>query len=39
MGCHEEMDGPTGCQDCHARTEAGDEFYHADAKGDNSGHH
>ena len=29
LGCHQEMDGPTGCQDCHARTEAGDEFYHA----------
>jgi len=29
MGCHERMDGPTGCQDCHARTEAGDEFYHS----------
>jgi hypothetical protein len=40
ISCHEEMDGPTGCQDCHARTAAGDEFYHADAKGDGSeGHH
>jgi len=29
MGCHEQMDGPTGCQDCHARTEAGDAFYHS----------
>ena len=29
MGCHQEMDGPTGCEDCHARTEAGDKFYHA----------
>lgn len=29
LGCHKEMDGPTGCQDCHSRTEAGDEFYHA----------
>jgi hypothetical protein len=28
LGCHKEMDGPTGCQDCHARTELGDEFYH-----------
>lgn len=37
--CHQEMDGPTGCQDCHARTAVGDEFYHADAKGGDSGHH
>ncbi|WP_303721564.1 cytochrome c3 family protein [Malonomonas rubra] len=29
MGCHQEVGGPTGCEDCHARTEAGDEFYHA----------
>ena len=29
MGCHEKMDGPTGCQDCHARTDAGDAFYHS----------
>ena len=39
ISCHEDMDGPTGCQDCHARTEAGDAFYHADATGDDSGHH
>jgi len=29
MGCHDDMDGPTGCQDCHARTEAGDKLFHA----------
>ena len=29
LGCHQKMDGPTGCQDCHARTEAGDKFYHS----------
>lgn len=29
IDCHREMDGPTGCQDCHPRTEKGDEFYHA----------
>ncbi|MBM9512347.1 cytochrome c3 family protein [Desulfogranum marinum] len=23
VGCHEEVDGPTGCQDCHAMTEKG----------------
>ena len=33
IGCHEEMDGPTDCQDCHARTEEGDAFYHMEAKG------
>ncbi len=32
VGCHEEMDGPTDCQDCHARTPHGDAFYHHDAK-------
>lgn len=29
MGCHQEMGGPTGCQDCHARTVAGDAFFHS----------
>ena len=33
VGCHEEMDGPTDCQDCHARTPEGDAFYRADASG------
>lgn len=27
LGCHREVDGPTGCEDCHAKTEAGDKFY------------
>ncbi|MEA3543829.1 MAG: cytochrome c3 family protein [Thermodesulfobacteriota bacterium] len=27
IGCHEEVDGPTGCEDCHAKTEAGHKFY------------
>jgi len=31
MGCHEEMGGPTGCQDCHGRTEAGDAMFRAGA--------
>ncbi|MGK2905202.1 MAG: cytochrome c3 family protein [Desulfuromonadales bacterium] len=31
ISCHEEMDGPTGCQDCHTRTPEGDAFYRADA--------
>ncbi len=42
VGCHEEMDGPTDCQDCHARTPEGDAFYRADATGssksDKGGH-
>lgn len=29
MGCHEENDAPTGCEDCHARTDEGDRFYYA----------
>ena len=33
VGCHEQMDGPTGCQDCHARTAEGDAFYNAAASG------
>lgn len=31
IGCHKAMDGPVACEDCHARTAAGDDFYHADA--------
>jgi hypothetical protein len=26
-GCHEKGKGPTGCTDCHARNDAGDQFY------------
>ncbi len=33
LGCHEEMDGPTECADCHARTAKGDAFYHKNAAG------
>ena len=29
MNCHEEMGVANGCQDCHARTDAGDKFFHA----------
>lgn len=28
MGCHREMGGPLGCQDCHALNETGEAFYH-----------
>ncbi len=43
LGCHNEMGGPTGCQDCHPRTEAGDALFRAGAyapeSGAAAGHH
>lgn len=27
VGCHQEMGGPTGCQDCHAMTESGKKLF------------
>ena len=33
LGCHEEMDGPTECVDCHSRTPKGEAFYHMEATG------
>lgn len=37
VGCHQELDGPTGCQDCHTMTEAGEKLFntgkHAPAGG------
>jgi len=27
LGCHKEMDVAIGCQDCHARNEAGDKLF------------
>lgn len=27
LGCHEETGGPTGCEDCHAKTPAGAALY------------
>jgi hypothetical protein len=46
IGCHEKMQGPTGCQDCHQRTKDGDAFYNSGsfapknkpAKGGHGGH-
>lgn len=29
LGCHRQMDGPTGCEDCHAKTDAGERLYHS----------
>ncbi len=43
IGCHESIDGPTGCQDCHTMTEAGEERFntgkHAPAGGNSSDAH
>ncbi|MEA3467272.1 MAG: cytochrome c3 family protein [Thermodesulfobacteriota bacterium] len=44
IGCHKTVDGPTGCQDCHTMTDAGEKMFntgkHAPAKGtSSSGHH
>lgn len=46
LGCHENMKGPMGCQDCHQRTKEGDAFYYSGAyapknkpsKGEHNGH-
>jgi len=27
LGCHQEVDGPTGCQDCHQMTELGQKRF------------
>lgn len=27
LGCHQEVGGPVGCQDCHTMTDAGEKFY------------
>ena len=29
LGCHRQMDGPTGCQDCHTRNQQGDALQRA----------
>lgn len=29
LGCHQEVSGPTGCQDCHKMTEDGDKMFNA----------
>lgn len=28
IGCHKEVYGPTGCQDCHTMNEAGEKMFH-----------
>jgi len=27
LGCHKEMDGPVGCEDCHAKNDAGEKLF------------
>ena len=27
LGCHQQMDGPVGCEDCHAKTEDGEKLF------------
>jgi hypothetical protein len=45
IGCHTEIDGPVGCQDCHQRTDKGDKLFHSGKyapdpkKAHGSGHH
>lgn len=43
LGCHHEVGGPVGCQDCHAMTDKGEKFYntgkHAPAPGKATAHH
>ena len=29
LGCHTDMGGPTGCQDCHTRSDKGDAFFNS----------
>ncbi|PLY04704.1 MAG: class III cytochrome C [Desulfuromonas sp.] len=29
VGCHQDVGGPTGCEDCHAKTDAGEKYYHS----------
>ncbi len=43
LGCHAEVGGPTGCQDCHQRNDAGDALFragaHAPSASAAAGHH
>ncbi|MDX2479244.1 MAG: cytochrome c3 family protein [Desulfuromusa sp.] len=29
LGCHQEMDGPVGCEDCHAKTDEGEKLFNS----------
>ncbi len=43
IGCHQEVQGPTGCQDCHTMNEAGEKMFntgnHAPAEGSSKASH
>lgn len=44
IGCHQIINGPTGCQDCHAITEAGEKLFNTGkyapkGKKKSGGHH
>lgn len=44
MGCHAKNGGPTGCEDCHKRTDTGNQLYKAGSytpknSGKSGGHH
>lgn len=45
ISCHEQIGAPTGCQDCHARNDKGDQLFHsgkyapAPGKSSGGGHH
>ncbi len=29
LGCHQEMDGPVGCEDCHAKNDEGEKLFYS----------
>ncbi len=37
FNCHVETGAPTGCEDCHKRTDAGNRFYHSGKYAPNAG--
>jgi len=38
IGCHREVDGPIGCQDCHTMTEAGQKMFNTGKYAPAGGH-
>ena len=38
LGCHKEMDAAIGCEDCHARNEAGDKLFRSGKFAPEPGH-
>ena len=39
FNCHIKTGAPSGCEDCHARTDAGDRFYHSGKYAPKGGSH